>query len=381
MAALLVCLLVMPTSACRAQAVDPGLVGTWQLRTAGGTMTWEIRADGTYQIIANGAVMHAGTFRASSGQWTLRSATWGDDGGTYRLADTNTFVGTGKLGPATWVRIGAARTPAAATATTAAATAPGGGLVLSTRTVDGQSVPRDLPELMAAATTRARAWKPDAVPVALNFEELDVPNPDMRGPQVKISFLSRSTAGGFQITVNRKGSSTFEFRQRVNWGTQPLPPVFVDLPAANQIARKHGMRGLLKSADLRVWNPSRKSPILAWMVHPAGASGKTLNGANGELIEFDVTGYIDSYNAQSERAARALRALLHSGSRNHGSPIHFGGGAESSSSPEAAADVYTDEDYRREVAEDAAYWSGTPGDYDRIKSGECSWSDNSSYGC
>ncbi len=265
--------------------------------------------------------------------------------------------------------------------TTPAARASTGSLVLSSRTVNAQLVPQGVPELMAAATTRARAWKADAVPVSINFEDLDVPNPDLRGPQIKVSFLSPSTEGGFQITVNRKGSSTFEFRQRVNWGTQPVPPVFVDLPAVLQIARNHGLKGSLTRADLRVWNPSRKAPILAWMVHPAGAAGATINGANGEIITFDVTGYIDAYNAQAERAARALRALLHSGSRNHSAPIQFGGGADSPGGQEPSGDVYTDADYRREVAEDAAYWNGPPGAYERIKNGECSWSDNSNYGC
>ncbi len=114
MTALLACLLLLSASGCTRQEVDPGLVGTWQLPTGGGVMTWEIRADGTYQIVANGAVVHAGTFRASGGQWSLKSPTWGEDGGTYRLADNNTFVGTGTLGPATWTRVGAAPVSGAA---------------------------------------------------------------------------------------------------------------------------------------------------------------------------------------------------------------------------------------------------------------------------
>jgi hypothetical protein len=369
----LACLILLSAVACTTQAVDPGLVGTWQLRTPTGVMTWEIGADGTYRIEAGGTVVHAGTFRASGGRWSLTSPTWGEDGGTYRLTD-NTFEGTGKLGPATWTRVGAAPAPTPATVASTET------LTLSTRTVDGQLVAEHLPELLAAATRRARAWRADAVPVGMTFEDLNAPNPAMRGPQIKVSFLSPATENGFQITVNQQGSSTFEFRQRVNWGTQPVPPVFVDLPAVIERARRHGMNGSLSRADLRVWNPTRTAPILAWTVR-VGAAGQALNGANGEIIDFDVTGYIAAYNAQAERAARALRALLHRGSRNRSAPLEFGGGAESPGSQTPAPDVYTDEDYRREVTESAAYWGGNPGDYARIKNGECSWSDNSRYGC
>jgi hypothetical protein len=81
--------------------------------------------------------------------------------------------------------------------------------------------------------------------------------------------------------------------------------VFVDLPAAVSIARKNGMQGPFNHASLRIWSPSGAPPVLAWMV-----GTKTVNGATGELIDFDVTGYIKSYNAQWERAAEGLRALL-----------------------------------------------------------------------
>lgn len=253
-------------------------------------------------------------------------------------------------------------------------------LALSTRTVDGQLVPEHLPELLAAATRRAQAWRADAVPVGMTFEDLNVPNPALRGPQIKISFLSPATEAGFQVTVTEQGSSTYEFRQRVNWGTQPVPPVFVDLPAVLQRARGRGLTGPLKRADLRVWNPTRTAPILAWSVL-VGSKGQAVNGANGELIDFDLTGYIATYNAQAERAARALRALLHRGSRNRSAPLDFGSGTDTPGSSTPAPDVYTDEDYRREVTESAAYWGGNPDDYSRIKNGECSWSDSSRYGC
>lgn len=84
------------------------------------------------------------------------------------------------------------------------------------------------------------------------------------------------------------------------WSTESLPPLFVDLPIAVRIARNDGGdRG--GDATLQVWNPSGKTPVVAWMV-----GGRTVNGVTGEIIRFDVTGY----NADWTRASNGLRALF-----------------------------------------------------------------------
>ena len=111
-----------------------------------------------------------------------------------------------------------------------------------------RQLPKNLPELMHAATQRARLWRPDAIPVSLKSEHRDAPNPTMRGPAVPISFFSPSAGTGMLVTVTADGARTSEFNQRVNWGRLPLPPVFVDLPAAVRIARNNGMKGLVNRA-------------------------------------------------------------------------------------------------------------------------------------
>jgi hypothetical protein len=113
---------------------------------------------------------------------------------------------------------------------------------------------------------------------------------------------------------------------------------------------------------------------------------KTVNGATGEIIGYDVTGYIERYNAQWEHAAKGLRALMRSargGSSSSSSPT-IGG---DSSSPSAGSDKPHDdgsaarqEDERRAV-ESRAYWGGSAADYHRIKNGECTSSDSSRFGC
>jgi hypothetical protein len=114
---------------------------------------------------------------------------------------------------------------------------------------------------------------------------------------------------------------------------------------------------------------------------------KTINGATGEIIDFDVTGYIKSYNTQWVRAAKGLRALMRSaqGGASSGSSPTIGG--DSSPPPSGSDKPYDDgsaarqESERKQAAEGRAYWGGSAADYNRVKNGECTWSDSSRFGC
>jgi hypothetical protein len=252
-------------------------------------------------------------------------------------------------------------------------------LVLTMAHEGDEFVPKDLPELMQAATSRAHQWRTDAIPVALEFERREAPNPKLRGPAVRFSFVSPADGTGLFLTVTSAGASAFEVKQPVTWGTLALPPVFLDLPAALRIAHGDGMSAPVRRASLRTWSPPGAPPVLAWMV-----GDRTVNGASGEIIRFDVTGYIEKYNADWESAARRLRALWHGPRRATSGGEPFSYGSDSGSSDSGAP--YDDgsaarEQHERNAAEARAYWSEDPGAYDRVKNGECSWSDSSRYGC
>ena len=362
--------------------VDPQLVGTWQLKGTSPAIYWEIRANGTYTVSGPGAAAgHSGSFRASGGKWSLRSTTWGEDGGTYQLPDANTFLGIGKLGAGTWVRTSPVKSAGKEKPASSAKPARSASreLKLATQTDSGKALPKDIPELTAAATKRARQWKKDAAAVSVEFREVNAPN--LKGPEVRYSFISPSDGTGLMLTVTEGGVSTHEFQQKVNWGDNPLPPVFVDLPAAVVSARRNGMKGPINSASLRIYD-AHGVTALAWMVS-ASSGGRTVDGATGDIIERDVTGYIDDYNEQWDKAARALRAMLRGrGHGGHGGSPMFDGGSSSGSGPEGGGyEGMTPEEYQQSVAEDNAYWNGSSEDYERVKSGECTWSDSSNYGC
>jgi hypothetical protein len=356
-------------------AACEAILGKWMWFTKGvvtfhpdGTMVYAQGNDGTWECTD-----------AVRGRVTLR---WRVGGYVNQLVLSADGTGLSSTDPAqhfvTAKKIGAGGTVPSAQG---ASVPPGAAAVTLTTQPDGvRQLPKDLPELMHAATQRARLWRPDAIPVALEFQHREVPNPTMRGPAVRISFFSPAEGTGLLVTVTTGGMRTSEFNQAVSWGGMSLPPVFVDLPAAVRIVRKNGMQGPVNRASLRIWSPGGAPPVLAWMV-----GDRTVNGATGEIIGYDVTGYIARYNAQWEHAAQGLRALLRSarGEASSSSPV-IGG---DSSSPSAGSDKPYDDgsaarqEQDRRNAEARAYWGGSAADYHRVKNGECTWSDSSRFGC
>ncbi len=381
-------LLVAQLTACHAAEVDSELVGRWQLQAAVPPIYWDIRADGTYAVSGPMAgAGHSGSFKAAAGTWSLHSSTWGDDGGSYRLTDTNTFTGVGRLGPAVWIRVGdavvgdAVTTPDTAAVTSSAPDVDD--IRLSMQSDSGGAVPENLPELLARVRELSTQWRPDSIPVSLEYRYLFAPNPAIRGSEVRISFVSPGDGTGETITVRGSGVSRFVVSQAVRWGTAELPAVFVDLPAAVRIARENGLQGQVKEASLRTWKPGGQ-PVLAWMLKTGNSgTGRTIDAASGAVLEGDITGYIASYNAQWERAASGLRVLLN---RSRGVP-QGGGTSFDFSSGDTTPDAPYDDgssaraEQERTAAEARAYWGGSAEDYNRIKNGECSSSDNSRFGC
>jgi hypothetical protein len=106
---------VAPTAPALPLAIDPTLVGTWEIMVPGdrglSRWIWRIFGDGTYKFRAEGrrpALPHEGTITAANGRWTLHALKGGlpkdySDGGSYEVRDTTAVI-TGKLGTGYWKR-------------------------------------------------------------------------------------------------------------------------------------------------------------------------------------------------------------------------------------------------------------------------------------
>ncbi|MBR0896832.1 caspase family protein [Bradyrhizobium tropiciagri] len=94
-------------------AIDPALVGTWEIMVASGRgqsrWIWQILADGTYKFHAEpfrSAQAHEGTVTFANGRWTLHALKGlrnYSDAGSYEVHDATAVI-TGKLGTGYWKR-------------------------------------------------------------------------------------------------------------------------------------------------------------------------------------------------------------------------------------------------------------------------------------
>jgi hypothetical protein len=86
-------------------AIDPHMVGTWDLPRPAGRWVLQVLRDGTYKFhseAADGAVANAGAFSASNGHWWLRATNGYTDGGTYIYQPPDIWIATGRLGTGAW---------------------------------------------------------------------------------------------------------------------------------------------------------------------------------------------------------------------------------------------------------------------------------------
>ncbi len=99
--------------AAAAGAIDPALVGTWEIMVASGRgqsrWIWQIMADGSYRFHAEpfgSARSHEGTVSFANGHWTLHALKGlrnYSDAGSYEVHDATAVI-TGKLGTGYWKR-------------------------------------------------------------------------------------------------------------------------------------------------------------------------------------------------------------------------------------------------------------------------------------
>ena len=103
-----------PALVTSATAIDPALVGTWEIMVPSGRgqsrWIWQMMGDGTYKFHAEGGRAtppHEGTIIATNGRWTLHALKGlskdYSDGGSYEIHNTVAII-TGKLGTGYWKR-------------------------------------------------------------------------------------------------------------------------------------------------------------------------------------------------------------------------------------------------------------------------------------
>jgi hypothetical protein len=153
-------------AACGRPAVDPALVGVWELPVPGGTWRLAIDAAGRYQFAADGgaATAHSGDFTAREGEWTLHATSMAlDDHGRYEIDASGAIRLTGNRGALSWRR-GAA--PVGAAAAIATTPAPKASTSVATPTAATAPQPVVTPPAAQAAAPKPVATPPAVQPAA-----------------------------------------------------------------------------------------------------------------------------------------------------------------------------------------------------------------------
>jgi hypothetical protein len=123
-----------------------------------------------------------------------------------------------------------------------------------------QQIPSGLPQQAAQAMEKAKSWRPDAILVMVEVNDLSRSGKF----DVRYSFYSPSDGSGLWISESAIGGETVNQAGQVNWITKPIPKDFRDLPDAVSESHRLGMEGGIDHATLMVW------PVkgLIWRVTP-----------------------------------------------------------------------------------------------------------------
>jgi hypothetical protein len=139
-------------AACGRPAVDPALVGVWDLSVPGGSWRLAIDGAGHYRFTVDGgaAPPHSGDFNARDGEWKLHATNIAlEDHGRYEIGAAGELILTGNRGVISWRR--GAATAGATTAGATTTSAPAGA---------SAATPAAVPVPTPAATAAPRSSQP-----------------------------------------------------------------------------------------------------------------------------------------------------------------------------------------------------------------------------
>jgi|GEM_PF-6978858 len=278
--------------------IDPALVGTWKTEgtAASGpwTLVWEVAADGHYAV--SGSVSDRGTILACKGKLRETSGRTGRVmEADYSWKSPNALATSGRLSFA-WKRISKPKTEIE----TGPCRAP----------TQYPAALTNVPAQAGKAAAYARdKWRKDAALVWIEVRSLFANN-QRYGYGLDFTFKSPSTKGGLILSPS---SPPGQRARPIDGRALPddaVPAAFIDLPAALDASRQHGLTSALNRAMLRVHQPPRHAPILAWEIFPEGGEPFDVDASGARFLGrgVDLDGVIAAYNETWEQAAQGFKA-------------------------------------------------------------------------
>jgi hypothetical protein len=126
--------------------------------------------------------------------------------------------------------------------------------------------PQNIPDLIRQMNVQARkSWKRDAFLANLLIERDDAGQPF----RYDFAFRASTDAKLFHIKQGPSGSETgFKGFTNDPKDLGLIPSRVIDLPTAEALARDHGMKGNLVTAELFEWFPLASQPVIVWRLVP-----------------------------------------------------------------------------------------------------------------
>ena len=190
-------------------AACEAILGKWAWFTKGvvtfnpdGTLVHEPGNDGTWEC--TDAARGKFTLRWRVGSYVNQLALSADGKGLSSTDPSQHFVTAKRMGAG-----GTAQSAKGASATPVAAP-----VIMTTQSDSGRQLPKDLPELIHAATPRAREWRRDAIPVSLKFNIERPPTPPCEDQQSPFPSSPPSAGTGRLVTVTTDGAARLSSTSR-----------------------------------------------------------------------------------------------------------------------------------------------------------------------
>ena len=360
--------------------LDSELVGTWAAEDSRFTATGYVKGqvvmqvwpEGQYVSIFKGDggfTLEPGWLAANDGAWKTRPLVGGENLASYTLSGNTLTVSSPNASPVTWQR------------TTRDARIEQAEAMLQTPPTPTAS------DWALRGLQWARMWEPDAELFAVQVRD---PTPDGyvgHESQLFLDYHSASTHARLSVSPGPVGTvitGVFPGDTGLGGAMDPVPVPILDLVDIVKAARIAKEKSHYANAMLSVERTGVAGSRLIWSMTP-------MDPRLGEHVCFDVprsqffdcrTIYGDQaadYEQLAARAAAALQGLMHRGSGGDSVPTGSLSGGTVDNTP-GAPTWDGGAAYRQSSAESAAYWSGDPDAYNRVRNHECNSSDSAQFG-
>ncbi|MCB2090875.1 MAG: hypothetical protein KDF58_05450 [Alphaproteobacteria bacterium] len=166
--------------------------------------------------------------------------------------------------------------------------------------IDDRFIPAEIEQLMLTALqNESQGSYSDIIPTGIDINEL-------KNGQYQINFTFLSSSNNKMLNIRVKPYDlSVKITDNTGFRQIPITSGFLDFPEIISAAKKAGLKGPVKRADLKAYGKYGA----VWFINTPGQAAN-ISAATGEHIKEDVTGYIANYEADWNHAAQIWAEVM-----------------------------------------------------------------------